>query len=181
VNDFMVSAANVDFSATDRMFVCVGVTKKSDAALGAVLCQDNPAATNGAWEFSHSSTSGDVSGRTWRMLLRNVASSTESAYVYAAPITNVLSSLMNFSQSTGDTQIDLRVNGGAPTSKDNTNGANAKAAFNSGLVYIASRIGTSVFSSANIYQLIAVGKTPTTSELNQTETFVAAKTKGSLA
>jgi hypothetical protein len=89
--------------------------------------------------------------------------------------------LLDFSQSTAATQIDMRIDGGAPQEFTAADGATAKAAFNSELAYVASRKGVSQFMTGNIYQLITVGKTPTTPELNATENFVAQKTKGSLA
>jgi hypothetical protein len=170
VNDFMVSAANVDFSATDRMFVCAGVTKKLDNTSPIV---DASGDVNG--RFAVFSATG-LAANSVNFVSRGTTAVNSPAAVssFTPPITGVLSMLSEISPA----NITGRING---TQVANSTSSQGTGTYNSILRYIASTGGTSQFSSANIYQLIAVGKTPTISELNQTETFVAAKTKGSLA
>ena len=170
VDDFLVSAANVDFSATDRMFVCAGVTKKSDAAAAAVVEHTgNINANNGGFILAAPTNPAPNYVYGSKGTIRVDVTAT----TFSAPITNVLSGVSRISTDA----VSLSVNGGSAftDAADQGTGNYANA-----LTYLCARAGTSLFSSANIYQLVAVGKTPTTSELNATETFVAAKTKGSL-
>ena len=178
VNDFMVSAANVDFSATDRMFVCAGgVVKTEVATLAQFMIEhtENAGSTNGAFEFSPMPSNSAIklgNGR-YRSRGTDIATATDPTST-AAPRVFVYSGLSVISTDT----CVLRQNGVqvATSATDQGSGNYASA-----LTYLFSRAGTSLFYSGNTYQIVAVGKTPTTSELNQTETFVAAKTKGSLA
>jgi len=169
----LVSAANVDFSATDRMFVCAGVTKKAEVPANIVELSSslgtNTFSMNGAasatQEFGYVSR-GSTSAANGAALLDDNA--------LIAPVTVVSSGLSIIS---GDA-ASLRING---VLRATATGDQGTGNYRSDLVYLLARGGASVFNNSSIYQLIAVGKTPTTSELNQTETFVAAKTKGSLA
>lgn len=183
VDDFMVSAANVNFSATDRMFVCAGVTKKQAAGSFGIITEHTVSASaqNGSMNVA---APGAIASSTenYSFSTRGTTAQTGfDAVTFTAPNTSILSSVLNNGAASRALQVLPRVNGVIPTL--NAGGAAATGAGNfvSALTYIGARAGTSLFSSANLYQLIAVGKTPTTSELNQTETFVAAKTKGSLA
>jgi hypothetical protein len=170
-DDFMVSAANVNFSATDRMFVCAGVTKKSDAARNTVVeLTASAAANNGAFQL----TSPNAASATYGFESKGTTLTDAVATPFAAPITNIVSGLGNIA---GDSTI-IRVNG---VQADADTGDQGAGNYSNALTYVGARAGTSQFTSANIYQLIAVGKTPTTPELSATENFVAQKTKGTLA
>jgi hypothetical protein len=179
-DDFMVGAANVDFSATDRMFVCAGVTKKADPTNGTVV-ETNTSWALGSGHFTlRAPITADAILRYYGFGSRgsaaaaaNIIASTTSVS-FVAPVSNVVSALSDIS----DDFNDIRLNG---VSAGSAVGDQGTGNYNNTPVYLASSGGTTNFSSANLYQLIAVGKTPTTSELNATETFVAAKTKGSLA
>jgi hypothetical protein len=169
--NFMVSAANVDFSATDRMFVCAGVTKKSDATRANIYEMADGTITNSKVFLSAPSANGSTN-YTYNSNGSSLATATATPYV--APITNVLSGVSRISTDS----CLIRTNGvEAGTSATDQGTGN----YGNYLTYVGARAGTSLFSSANIYQLIAVGKTPTTPELSATENFVAQKTKGSLA
>jgi hypothetical protein len=161
----------VNLSAVDKVFVCAGLSKKVDTARRTIVeLTASAAANNGAFQL----TAPNAASATYGFESKGTALTDAVATPFAAPITNVVSGLGNIA---GDSTI-IRVNG---TQADSDAGDQGTGNYSNALVYLMSRGGASQFSSANIYQLIAVGKTPTTSELNQTETFVAAKTKGSLS
>jgi hypothetical protein len=187
LNDFMVSAANVDFSATDRMFVCGGFTKKADD-FGSFVGQLTFGTDTKSWELNQSANLGDASRRTYRLGVFDGPGASDFAArsigLYAAPETAVLSGQLVISASGVTNRVPaagFRRNGAEGNTLGTSTSGTSSAAFANGLCYIAARAGASTFSAANIYQIVVVGKTPTTSEINQTETFVAAKTKGSLA
>ena len=172
VDDFMVSAANVDFSATDRMFVCAGVTKKVEGS-GQAIINTATDTTNG--RFGVFAPTG-LSANSANFVSRGTTTVEAPAPVgaFAAPISGVLSLLSEISPAS----LTGRVNG---AHQSNSTSSQGSGTYENILRYIGSTGGLSGFLNANIYQIIAVGKTPTTSELNATETFVAQKTKGSLA
>jgi hypothetical protein len=174
LNDFMVSAANVVLTGTNKVAVIGGFTKKSDSAIGQLVeLSVSVSANNGTFSMP-TATAGGSYGAGLKGTSPVVVT---TATGFAAPTTNVVSAIHDLALTTDETL--LRVNGVQVATSGATDAGGGN--FGSYLMYIGARAGTSLFSSANIYQLIAVGKTPTTSELNQTETFVAAKTKGSLA
>ena len=179
----MVSAANVDFSATDRMFVCAGVTKKQAAGAFGIIAEHTVSAStqNGSMNVA---APGGLAGSTenYSFSTRGTTAQTGfDAVTFTAPNTSILSSVLNNGAASRALQVLPRVNGVIPTLNAGLAAATGAGNFASALTYMGARAGTSLFSSANIYQLIAVGKTPTTPELSATENFVAQKTKGSLA
>jgi hypothetical protein len=170
-DDFLVSAANVDFSATDRMFVCAGVTKKSEAASG-VIAELTNGVSNG--RFTLTSPTGVAANAFNFSSAGTLGVDNALADSLISPVSAVLSGLGEIVPASNT----IRKNGVLVQSLATTQGTGNYA---NALTYIGARAGTSVFASTNIYQVIAVGKTPTTPELNATENFVAQKTKGSLA
>ena len=174
VDDFLVSAANVNLSAADKVFVCAGLSKKADTATAVVLEHTaSIAANNGAFNILAPRT-GNASSYEYESKGTAQSEASVALALHPAPKTNIVSGLSVISTDSNNIRIDGASAATAATDQGTGNYANA-------LTYIGARAGTSLFSSANIYQIIAVGKTPTTSELNATETFVAQKTKGSLA
>lgn len=172
VDDFMVSAANVDFSATDRMFVCAGVTKKVESPSPQIIVDSPTSTTNGRFAIvSPTGSAANSVATAFRGTSGTIVAVDNTAI---APCTKVVSGISVISSPSHTQRIDgvqIDVNTNSLGTGD----------FGNALRYIGALGGASGFSSSNIYQLVAVGKTPSTSELNQTETFVAQKTKGSLA
>jgi hypothetical protein len=172
VDDFFVSAANVDFSATDAAAVFIGATKLGSNAVIQRIFDAETASTSGRAAILCSAA---VSGGVFTAVRGSAESTlTSSAGVFNQNTSAVITLLGKIST---DTHVQ-RVNAVETASSAGDLGTGS---FGNIARYIGALGGTAGFFSGNIYQLIAVGKTPTTPELSATENFVAQKTKGSLA
>jgi hypothetical protein len=162
IDDFLTTAS-VDFTATDKMAVVMGVRKLSDAArgmlveLGSAVAQSfrieapNAAAPNYRWASYGSLES-----------LATTGSAT-------APITSVLSGIGNIS---GDSAI-LRVNGvdAVTSATDQGTGNYANA-----VLYFGRRGGASLPYNGLDFGGICVNKTLTASQLSSAERWTASRT-----
>ena len=156
---------SIDFTYGDKMFVCAGVRKLSDAALG-MLAEISSGGAIGSFQIrspnsasaTHSFTSIGTSGVT-----------AASAETYAAPITNVVSGIGNIS---GDQAI-LRVNGtqAAISTADQGTGN-----YGNYPLYIGARAGTSLWFNGRLYGLVVAGKQASASEIASTEAWLNNKT-----
>lgn len=154
---------SIDFSYGDKMFVCAGVRKLSDAARGMLF-----EAVSGAsgvnlnapriagtpnYEFASSGTT-------------QVTNGTNS---YAAPTTNVVSGIGDISAPLNA----LRVNGALLSSVTTTQGTGN---YSNAPLYIGARAGSSFWFNGRLYQLVVAGKQASDSEIGQTEAFTNTKT-----
>jgi hypothetical protein len=165
ITDDSFGTNSIDFSATDKMFVCAGVTKNSDAATGTVIDLNGVTGTGAFMMRAPSGASTNYvffSGGT-------TGFSGATATPYVAPITNVVSGIGNIS---GDQEI-IRINGAqvAIVTSDQGTGNYSNLP-----IYIGRRQGTALPLNGRIYQMVVCGKTLSASELASTESFVATKT-----
>ena len=163
--DDSFGTGSIDFSTTDKMFVCAGLTKNSDAATGTVIDQNGVAGTNTFMLRAPSSAAANYvfySGGS-------TGFSGATATPYAAPITNVVSGIGNIS---GDQEI-IRINGAqvAISTVDQGTGNYSNLP-----IYIGRRQGTGLPFNGRLYQMVVCGKTLSASELASTEAFVNQKT-----
>jgi hypothetical protein len=166
ITDDSLSTGSIDFSATDKMSVCTGVTKLGDTATG-TIASTNSSGLPGYFEFfaPSSTATNDFAFRS----IGTLSSQATSAGSYAAPITCVLTGRGDIS---GDSST-LRLNGSQIASNSADQGTGNYGSYP---LQIGRRGGFSLPFNGNIYQLIVCGKTLSASELASTESFVATKT-----
>ena len=173
ITDDSLATGSIDFSATDKMSVCAGVTKNSDSAT-AVIAELGPSAsaTDGTWGLLGP---GSAATATYAQYLRGTVAANifGTPSNYAAPITNVLTGVMDIGAATAALQSILRVNA---TPISSSGGKTTAGNFANYPLYIGRRNNASLPFNGRIYQLIVCGKTLTAAELVSTEAFVAAKT-----
>ena len=161
--DDSLSTNSISFTATDKMSVFAGVRKLSDAAAGILLEMDtaNP-------YISAPESAGVYGVRIGGNVGYNHAT-------FTAPITNVISSIMDRAATTSASAASDRFNGvintTSPTGTPPAGGNYANVP-----LYIGSRAGSSLRFNGQIYSMIIVGKAVTAGELSSTETYVATKT-----
>lgn len=162
-DDFLVTPS-INFTSTDKMMVCAGVRKLSNAAAG-ILVELGNASPGAFWLGAPGNAAkedifnfSDVGGS------RNVRLST------AAPITGVYSSRADLGAKT----IDGRIN---------TNPMVAFGSFGSGgtygnyPLYIGRRAGTSLPFNGHLYGLIIRGAATSDSQIKSVEKYINGKTR----
>jgi hypothetical protein len=170
VDDFLQTAA-VNFTATDKMTVCHGVRKLSDAATGTVSCLGDLGATNGTYEFRapwNAATANIGCG------MRGNAGATSGATytTFTAPVTNVFSFQMDYALG-ASAEISARSNGSGLTPAGTDSGAGP---FANAALFLGRRNGASLPFNGLIYSSICVGKIVGATELTGIERWVNART-----
>jgi hypothetical protein len=163
---------NVSFTSTDKITVCAGVTKLSDA-VASILCElsTNIATNDGTFYLAAPE---DVSTR-YSIKSRGagapsgsqVASTTSGTYL--SPVTNVLTATFDIA---GDSNI-LRLNG---TQINQAIGDQGTGNFGAYPLYIGRRGGSTLPFTGQLYNLVIAGKTVTSSQLTTIEKYVSSKT-----
>ena len=164
--DDVLSTAAIDFTATNKMSVFIGVRKNEDTRVGSILqLGTNTMPVGGFGMWMGSPTSGPYPG--WASTY-NPASNVNliSAATYPAPQSIVHTTIL--SQTVAD--IELRLNSVVAAS-----GVTAGPSAYANQVLQMSRTGGNGLIG-NIYHLIVLGRLATTQEITDTETWVAAKT-----
>ena len=171
--DDSLSTAAIDFTSTDKMSVFSGVRKISDVATGVYFETSGDASVNaGAVRLSSPSTAAAATyGFTFR---GTTAASQGSAATFSAPITNVLTTTFDGSQSGLANQVKARVNGSLQVLSVGSNGDTVGSMGNY-VTYVGTRNGAWPLNG-RIYSLIILGRLATTQEVTDTETWVAGKT-----
>jgi hypothetical protein len=170
-DDGLVSAATINPGAVDKAQVFAGVRKLSDAGFAPVVMEvsASPGVNNGVLGLNTNSGSGspaDYSG----ISRGTVGIGFDTANVYAAPITNVLTLLGDIS---GDSAI-LRVNGVQAASNTGDQGTGNYLTYPH---FIGRRNNATLPLNGRIYQMIMrYGANLTAAQISQTETFVNSKT-----
>lgn len=167
-DDFLVSAATVNFSTTAQMSVFAGVRKLSDPAAGIVFETSGTVETNAGTTIVF--TNPNIYGIKLRGSLNPAAVSSPSSYT--APITNLLTAL-------GDIPADsniLRLNGLQVASSSADLGTGN---FGNYLNYIGMRGGVSLPLNGRIYfPLVVLGRTATATEIANMESYLSASMGG---
>lgn len=170
-DDGLVSAATINPGAVDKAQVFAGVRKLSDAGFAPVVMEvsASPGVNNGVLGLNTNSGSGspaDYSG----ISRGTVGIGFDTANVYAAPITNVLTLLGDIS---GDSAI-LRVNGVQAASNTGDQGTGNYLTYPH---FIGRRNNATLPLNGRIYQMVTrFGPNLTAGQITQTETFVNSKT-----
>lgn len=166
VDDFLQTAA-VNFSATDKMTVCHGVRKLSDAAQGIVVeLSADTGSNNGSFRFTFP---GGAGANTYAWLCKGTVASSTTASGYIAPITNVVSGIADIA---GDSCL-LRVNGAQVNQSTSDQGTGN---FGNYALYFGRRAGASIPYNGLMFSSVCVGKTVSAIELASIERWVNIRT-----
>lgn len=165
---------SVDFTATDKMTVCAGVFKQSDAAGGMLVNHEAsiggvPAFFVTAPEGAAATYGGRTSGNSGAVLTVKTPAN------FAAPRTDVLSVLAD-NAATGVASFNARVN--TVSQAMEIVGGTTPGAGNYGTtaIHVGQRSNSTLRFNGRIHQLIVRGAATDTATIQQTERFVAQKT-----
>ena len=161
---------SINFTSTARMFVCAGVRKLSDAAIGCLFeTSTSPSSNNGAFSaFAPIATNGGP----YRFYSRGTVAPADGAKVtsgYSAPITNVFTGVSDIGNSTCKIRLNTIE---AATDSSNQGTGN----YGDYPLYIGARAGTSLWFNGRLYPLVVAGKQASAAEITNTETFINQKT-----
>ena len=162
---------SINFSSTDEMTVCAGVTKLSDAAT-AILVELSANAGPNSGSFYLAAPEGVPPNNWFSSKMLGTGGPTPAVATsasFASPITVVFSALGDIST---DTNL-LRLNGTQVASNTSDQGTGN---FGNYPLYIGRRNNTSLPFNGRIYQMVVCGKTLSASELASTEAYVNSKT-----
>jgi len=173
ITDDSYSTNSIDFTATDKMFVCAGVTKNSDSGTATVLEAGTNAYSSAGFNLF---APRDATAATYGFSLYQTALASYSAATFAAPITSVVSCAYDYAGATIADEIKPRINGVIPSLTIQNAGPAGTGNFGNYSLYIGRRNYASLPLNGRIYSLIVCGKTLSASELASTESFVATKT-----
>lgn len=163
--DDSMATGSINFTTTDKMSVCAGATKSSDASV-AILVELSSTTNPGSFYISApfgSSTS------TYAFTSTGSTTNSQSVYGYAAPITNVLAMQTNIATPS----LVARINGAQVVTNSTTQGTGNYGNYP---LYIGRRNNASLPFNGRIYQMVVCGKTLSASELASTEAYVNSKT-----
>lgn len=167
VDDFLVTPS-IDFSGTDKMFVCAGVRKLSDAATGVIVeLSGSVIANNGAFALYSPYISGVTYG--YGLSSKGTVSSTRAIAGFPANHLSVVSGNMEVSTDF----VDLRVNGTGPGTGTGDQGTGN---FGNYPFYIGRRGGTTAPFSGHLYGLVVAGVRASVSQVRQTEGYMNSRT-----
>ena len=174
VDDAMATGV-VDFTGTSKTDVFCGVYKESDAGLGAIVMNGTNGNEGGgtfALYAPHNNTS-----RKWAWSVSGTGQNFLSVNDLAAPSTVIMSGLFDISNALGATgRIKARLNGAEQTVfNDNINGGSASAMKSDTIRIGVQETGSGHFYG-RLYGLIIRGAQSTASQINETETYMAART-----
>ena len=158
---------SIDFSYGDKMFVCAGVRKLSDGAIGALLETSANSNTNAGaiWLLAP----GSPGSNQYSFRSKGTSASDVNVTGYAAPITNVLSGIGNI----GGDQAILRINGAQAATSISDQGTGNYGNYP---LYIGARAGSSLWFNGRLYGLTVAGKQASASEISGNEYFLNSKT-----
>jgi len=166
--DDSLLTGSINFSATDKMTVFAAVTKLSDAALSMLVELSASSAVNpGAFYFlaPNGAATAGYQFRSGGSANANV----DSTSTFAAPITNVLTGIGDISGDISQIRVDGALN--------NTNtGDQGTGNFGNYPLFIGRRNNSSLPFNGRIYSLIVRGAQSNSTQIAQTERWVAAKT-----
>lgn len=166
VDDFMATAAAVDFSAVNKVTVFAGVYKASDTSAGIVVeLTTDYNVNNGAFGILAPNGNGNASYAFFSRGTTLVGMGT--SLTYAAPIGNVITGIGDISTPT----CAIRASGTAFTlagSQGTGNYANAS-------IYFGRRAGTSLPFSGRDYGSIILGRAATVGEIAQAERYIGSR------
>ena len=158
---------NIDFSATDKMFVCVGVRKLSDVSKRIVVELSNTDASNNG---TFAMTAPNAASTTYAYESKGTSLVNTSASTYASPSTNVLTGVSQISTPA----TTLRINGTQVATSGVTQGSGNYGTFP---LYIGARVVDSLYFSGYMGPMVIAGKALTDMQVTDTEKWINSKMK----
>lgn len=171
VDDWMVTPS-VDFTSTDKMFVCAGVRKLSDAAAAIVVELTSTSTNNGSFYLAGPITNATM---TFGFATRGtIVGASNSVSGFPAPVSVVLACRFDNSGNgtEGAAQIRPRVNGVAVSGSSQTSPGN----YANAPLYLFRRAGTSLPFSGRFYGLIVRGAATSDAQIAAAERFMNQRT-----
>lgn len=175
-DDFLVSAANLDLSTTDKVSVFVGVRKESNGTYP-VIVESSASSFSTQGTFSLLANAADGQQRWWAGLFGSASLEVRTSYnVFAAPRSAVLSALYDVAAASSTDEIILRENGAAVPLEVATGTTAGTGVLTARLVYIGRRGGAVLPLLGRIFQLVIRGAASTPTEVVPVERWIAART-----
>lgn len=162
------STASLNFTATNKVTVVVGLRKQSDAAVGFLIESSvDSNMNNGAFQVRAPDTAATYAmghrGTVAPELYRSAAS-------YAAPRTDVISSRFDMSGAGVADRMKFRVNGAdVPLPTAVLAGPTIPSNYGTYVTYIGRRGGTTLPFNGRIYRMIVIGRLLNAAELAAAE------------
>lgn len=161
--------SSVDLTGTDKMFVCAGVHKASDAVGYGVVAEFGLRATPGSFSI-HAPAAGGTA--TYMAALEGAASSgSYTAEGLAAPATNVVSAAFDIGGAALADEIKFRINGVLNTSNPNSTAGTGN--FGNHPFYLMARGNGTVFLNGRIYGFLARAASCTAGQIDDAERYMA--------
>ena len=172
-NQFMVTNS-INFSATDKMTVWQGVRKLNNSGISTFT----ELSTDGDSNSGAFSVAIPVNALQYYFQIRasgRLAGSVSSGY--AAPRTDVVTSLMNIAGATAADELKARVNGADLSLSYSGDASAGTGNFGNYPAYFYMRAGTSFPFNGHDYGSIARGAASTAAQITAGETYINSKTK----
>lgn len=170
LDDWLVTPS-INFTGTDKMMVCAGVRKLSDAALGMIAelsVNASIVSYPGAFYLVAPHIAGNASYQYNSRGGAGQAAPVATGFV--APITNVVTGISKIQDSVSE----VRVNGAFVASNSATQGTGTYGNYP---LYIGHRAGTSLPFNGHLYSLIIRGAATSDSQIKSVERYVNTKTR----
>lgn len=169
VDDFMVTAASVDFSLTSKATAWIGARKESDATVNMLLeLGAAVSTTDGSFTIFGPGSGG---ANSWSVGARGTATGFQSVTGFPAPNASVLTGVYDLSAAAGS-QVGLRVNGAAAVFSPTALGGGN---FTSNLIYFGRRAGLTLPLTGREYQTIIRGAATDAAQIALVERFIGSK------
>ena len=173
-NQFMVSNA-IDFTATDKMTVWVGVRKLSDATGFSRFCEfGDVIASNGSFSFN---APANTTSPSYEIALRGSQTTAFVATTFAAPITSVAAIQYDIAKATRAEEIIPRINTIQPTLAGSGSADAGTGNFGNYAAYHYARAGTSLFFGGHDYGSICRGAASSAAQITAAEGWINQRTK----
>jgi hypothetical protein len=169
-NDFLATAAT-DFTGTDKITVWAAVHKASDAARGILVELTNDAGGNNgtfAIEAPNAATA------TYRFNARATAATGLIASTYEAPLTNVISCVIDLSGGSTAAEIFPRIDGEIPTTSAAGGASAGSGNFGNHVINMLGRGSAILPFVGRVYGLMIRGADSTDAEIELGESLMAA-------
>lgn len=168
--DDSMATGSVDFSATDKMTVWVGVHKAAEGTGIIYELTADTSATNGALDGYT-----DTGGVLAYGLRATVAGEASTAPSVAAPASRVSTASYYLSGASAAERLQVRLDGVAQTLTGVAGPTTPPANFANAPLYIGRRGGSSLPFNGRLYSLIVRGAASSAAQIAQVERFVASR------
>lgn len=174
VDDWM-QTNSINFTATDKMTVCVGVRKLVDQSNAILVELSTSAGTSNPGSFNlHAPIATGPSYASYLFGTASISSTNTLVTTYTAPITNVVTVQHDIAASGAAAEIRFRVN--AVSNTGTSFGDAGTGNFGNYPLYLFRRGGFTLPFNGRFYGMTVVGKTLTAGELVNLETYTNQKT-----